>query len=91
MNIPYVICHMLVFLDGKIDGEFFSAPECAPALRQFATVRTVYNCNATLYGTTTMEGGYTDGRVGELPKNKSVFPREDYVAESDADNYTVLP
>ena len=40
---------------------------------------------------TTMEGGYTDGRVGELPKNKSVFPREDYVAESDADNYTVLP
>lgn len=89
MNRPYVICHMLASLDGKIDGEFFSAPECAPALRQFAKVRTVYNCNAMLYGTTTMEGGYADGRIGELPKSKSVYPREDYVAGSDADNYIV--
>ncbi len=89
MNRPYVICHMLASLDGKIDGEFFSAPECVPALRQFAKVRTVYNCNATLYGTTTMEGGYADGRIGELPKSKSVYPHEDYVAESDADNYIV--
>lgn len=27
MNKPFVVCHMLASLDGKIDGEFFSAQE----------------------------------------------------------------
>lgn len=89
MNRPYVICHMLTSLDGKIDGSFFSAPECASAGRQFAKVRTFYNCSATLYGTTTMEGGYADGRIGTLPPCDTVYPREDYVAESDVKNYIV--
>lgn len=86
---PYVICHMLTSLDGKIDGEFFSAPECAPAVKQFARVRTFYDCGATLYGTTTMEGGYADGRLGALPSCESVYPREDYVAANDVQSYIV--
>lgn len=89
MNRPYVICHMLMSLDGKIDGEFFSSPECSPALQQFGKVRTFYDCSATLYGTTTMEGGYADGRIGALPKSEQVYPREDYVAESNVQNYIV--
>lgn len=89
MNRPYVICHMLASLDGKIDGEFFSAPECVPALQQFAKARILYNCNATLYGTTTMEGGYADGRVSALPKSDAVYTHEDYIAPSDADNYII--
>lgn len=31
MSKCYVICHMLTSLDGKIDGAYMSAPECAPA------------------------------------------------------------
>lgn len=89
MNRPYVICHMLASLDGKIDGEFFSAPECSSAIRQFAKVRNFYNCSATLYGTTTMEGGYSDGRIRMLPESYTVYPREDYIAESDVKNYIV--
>ena len=89
MNKPYVICHMLTSLDGKIDGEFFSAPECLSALQQFSKVRTSCDCSATLYGTTTMEGGYADGRIGELPRGNSVYPREDYIAASDVPNYIV--
>lgn len=89
MNKPYVICHMLVSLDGKIDGDFFSSPECAPALQQFGKVRAFYDCSATLYGTTTMEGGYADGRSGASPKSEHVYPREDYIAPRDVDNYIV--
>lgn len=89
MNRPYVICHMLASLDGKIDGAFFSASAYAPAVQQFAKVRTVYNCNATLYGTTTMEGGYADERIKALPKSDVVYPCEDYAAKSDVDNYIV--
>lgn len=89
MNKPYVVCHMLSSLDGKFDGAFFSAPECTPALRQFGKAREFYNRNATLYGTTTMEGGYADGRLRSLPKSEAVYPREDYVAQSDVNNYIV--
>ena len=80
---------MLSSLDGKIDGEFFSAPACAPAAAQFAKVRTIYDCPATLYGTTTMEGGYADGHVGALKKADRNYTNEDYVAESDVKNYIV--
>ena len=89
MNRPYVICHMLASLNGKIDGDYFAAPECAPALRQFGTVRAFYDCPATLYGTTTMEGGYADGRIETFPESDIVYPREDYMAESDVKNYIV--
>ena len=89
MNIPYVICHMLTSLDGKIDGEFFSASECLPASQQFSKVRTFYNCSATLYGTTTMAGGYADGQIEALPKNDTAYSHEDYIAESDVKNYIV--
>ena len=47
MKKPYVICHMLTSLDGKIDGDFFSSLECASALRQFGKVREFYACPAT--------------------------------------------
>lgn len=80
---------MLTSLDGKIDGEFFSAPECMPATQQFSRVRTFYDCSATLYGTTTMEGSYADGRIGALPKSDPVFPHEDYIAESNIRTYIV--
>ncbi len=67
MDRPFVVCHMLSSLDGKIDGEFFSAPECRPALAEYGNLRGFYGCQATLYGTTTMIGSYADGMVGELP------------------------
>lgn len=89
MNKPYVICHMLTSLDGKIDGDFFSAPECIPAIQQFAHVRTVYDCDATLYGTTTMEGGYADGRIENLAKSDTVYRHDDYIAPSDVQQYIV--
>lgn len=65
MNKPYVICHMLTALDGKIDGSFFGAPECGPASRAYGDIRGFYGCQATLYGTNTMLGGYSEGLAGE--------------------------
>lgn len=89
MNRPYVICHMLTSLDGKIDGEFFASSDCAPALRQFGKVRTFYACSATLYGTTTMEVGYSEGRIRELPKANTVYLREDHIAEREVDHFII--
>lgn len=89
MERPYVICHMLTSLDGKIDGAFFSAPECSPSISEYGNIRKFYGCQATLYGTNTMKGGYSDGLAGKLPEAPVHIPKEDYIVLSDVDNYIV--
>lgn len=79
MELPFVVCHMLASLDGKIDGAFFGAAETAPALKAYGELRGFYHCQATLYGTTTMLGGYADGRVSKLPRGEKILPKEDWV------------
>ena len=79
MSGMFVVCHMLASLDGKIDGAFFGAKEAAPALKAYGDLRGFYGCQATLYGTTTMLGGYADGRVNSLPAAGNPLPKEDWV------------
>ena len=80
MERPFVVCHMLTSLDGKIDGAFFSTPETAPALKAYGELRGFYGCQATVYGTATMLGGYADGRVPGLPAPKQNPPIEDWIS-----------
>lgn len=79
MEHPFVVCHMLTSLDGKIDGTFFGVPETVPAIKAYGELRSFYGCQATLYGTTTMLGGYAEGKVGQLPTVMSTPPRADWV------------
>lgn len=79
MERPFVACHMLASLDGKIDGAFFGAPTAAPAIRAYGELRPHYSCTATLYGTTTMLGGYADGVVPDRPAQRADGPQDDYV------------
>ena len=62
----FTVCHMLTSLDGKIDGAFFSAAETVPALEAYASLRREYRCQATVYGLTTMLGGYAVGSAPAL-------------------------
>lgn len=89
MERPYVVCHMLASVDGKIDGDYMSSPECSGALREYGNLRGYYECQATLYGTVTMEGSYSAGFAPADLKGGKVYPREDYVADSDVKNYIV--
>ena len=89
MNRPYVICHMLTSLDGKIDGAFMSAPETEPIAAEYGWLRGTFGCQATMYGATTMEEVYAEGRAPKLASCTTRYPREDHVAESDVDNYIV--
>lgn len=89
MDRPYVVCHMLASLDGKIDGAFMAAPEAAAAGKKYGSLREFYACKATLYGTVTMAGSYSDGYAEDLPHCDVNWPKEDYIAQSDVDNYIV--
>ena len=89
MERPYVICHMFCSLDGKIDGAFMSTPEARPALEEYGRIREFYQCQAILYGTTTMAEGFSAGILSGLPKSMGRYPKEDYVAVSEEENYIV--
>ncbi len=89
MEKPYVVCHMLTSLDGKIDGSWFSDPACGPALKAYGSLRSTFDCNATIYGTTTALGSYSDGLAGELPHSENLYSKEDYIAQPDFGNYIV--
>lgn len=89
MEKPYVVCHMLTSLDGKIDGAYMSDPACAPALTAYGELRKTFDCQATIYGTTTMRGSYSDWLCGELTHCDTDYGWEDFVAPSDVQNYIV--
>ncbi len=50
----FVVCHILTSLDGKISGDFFRSSETMKAAKEYGNLRSFYDCEATLYGTTTM-------------------------------------
>ena len=70
---------MLASLDGRIDGAFFGLPQTVPAVKAYGELRSFYQCPATLYGTTTMLGGYAEGRIGPLPPVEKALPYTDWV------------
>lgn len=86
---PFVVCHMVSSVDGKIDGEWFASPEVREPLTESNVIRTDYACKATLYGATTMAQTYAEGWVSELPVTDRHYSREDYIAPSDVNSYFV--
>lgn len=88
-NLPYVVCHMLTSLDGKIDGEYMHTPECGLALQEYAKIREFYQCKATVYGTTTMATTYADVYIKELNDIQDEYPREDYIVMNDVESYVI--
>lgn len=86
---PFVVCHMLTSLDGKIDGGFMKAPENRRVAKMYDKLRDFYDCQAILYGSVTMAGGFAEGYALGLPVSEVEYPKEDFVGETDVNNYIV--
>ncbi len=86
MKKPFVACHMLASLDGKIDGAFFDAEQTLPAIKIYGELRGHYDPQATIYGTTTMLGGFADGYadIAETPTMDSAASAENSANDSAA-------
>lgn len=89
MEKPFVVCHMLSSIDGKIDGEFMCLEKCRPYLHKYNELRNDYQCNATLYGTKTMEQGYSEGYAPYFETSTPIEAFDDYIASSDVSNFIV--
>jgi len=90
MNKPYVICHMTMSIDGKVTGGFLEHPECAAAIEDYYQVNRDYAADAFACGRVTMEGSFTGGFQPDLSAFADAkLPREDYVADPEAEFFAV--
>lgn len=89
MEKPFVVCHMFVSMDGKIDGAFMGCEAAEPSRAEYARLRGEYACDAVVYGTVTMAQGFSDGLAGELPASTVQVSREDWAAPRDVDSFVV--
>ena len=81
MNRPYMICHILSALDGKIAGDFMRTAANRSAGAAYGQIRAAYGAQAWLYGTTTTKE-FTGFRQPEIAPLTEAVPEGDYVAES---------
>ena len=88
MNRPYMICHILSALDGKIAGDFMGTTANRKASEEYSRTRTAYKAQAWLYGTTTTKE-FTGFRKPVLKPLTQDVPDGDYVAECGCDLYYI--
>lgn len=88
MKRPYIVCHILSTLDGKITGPSFGAPKTQAVSEEYARIREEYHADAWLYGTTTTKEftGFCRPVVDGIPP---CVPDGDFVAQSNAALYYV--
>lgn len=87
MNRPYVICHILSSLDGKINGPFMAAEAARVLGGEYGRIRTEMNADAWLYGTITVKE-FLNFREPVFRENARV-PEGDFVAGDDTKPYFV--
>ena len=87
MERPYVICHILSSLDGKITGPFMGTEAVGALGGEYGKYRTKMNAGALLYGTATTKE-FTGFRKPVLEETEEV-QEGDFVADDKADQYFV--
>ncbi|HJB82980.1 MAG TPA: RibD family protein [Candidatus Mediterraneibacter intestinavium] len=93
MKRPYVICHILSSLDGKINGPFMGTETAGRLAGEYGAMRSEMDADAWMYGTTTTQE-FTDFRKPERAELESAeenspVPDGDFVADDHADLYYV--
>lgn len=87
MNRPYVICHILSSLDGKINGPFMAAEVTGLLGKEYGKIRTEMNADAWLYGTTTVNE-FLNFRKPVF-EEKNCVPEGDFIAGDETTPYFV--
>lgn len=90
MDRPYIIYHMTLSMDGKINGSFLDAPACRPINDFYFECHRQFKANGFLCGRITMQESFTGPDLPDTtPWQGQRFPREDYVACPNAAFYAV--
>lgn len=87
MERPYVICHILSSLDGKITGPFMGTEAVGALGAEYGKYRTKMNADAWLYGTTTTKE-FTSFRKPVLEEDGEA-PEGDFIVDDSAELYYI--
>ncbi len=68
MERPYIICHMVTSVDGKVTGDFLFKPECEQATEIYYDINRKLKSDGFICGRVTMEGSFTGGWYPDLSK-----------------------
>ncbi len=75
MNRPYIVCHMVTSVDGKVTGHFLESPRCEAATDIYYDIHRRYKAQGAggfICGRVTMESSFTDGWYPDLSKYEPV-------------------
>lgn len=93
MERPYIFCHMMTPLDGKIMGNYMETPEGEAAGDVFYRIafgkEPYYKHQGWLSGRVTTDDNFTFYETPDLDENAGPVPEGDFVAQPDADMYYV--
>ena len=79
---PYIVCHMVISIDGKVTGKFLNSPECNGATDIYYEINREYNnrgANGFICGRVTMESSFTGGWYPDLDKFSHITTYDDFI------------
>ncbi|MDY3973915.1 MAG: RibD family protein [Veillonella caviae] len=83
MERPYIVCHMMTSLDGKIMGNFFETPEATKAGEVFDNIifgeTPYYEVDAWMCGRVTTDDNFTFYKKPDLDEQAPPVPAGDFV------------
>lgn len=87
MNRPYIFCHMMTALDGKIMGNYMETPQGNAAGDVFYNIafgeKPFYHHQGWLSGRVTTDDNFTFYKKPDLDENVSLVPEGDFIAQPD--------
>lgn len=93
MSRPFLFCHMLTSIDGKIMGKYMDTPEFEKTVILFDDIsfgnRGKYNMQGWLSGRVTTDDNFTMYRKPELDENAAPVPEGDFITETDKPMYYI--
>ena len=93
MNRPYIFCHMMTSLDGKIMGDYMETPEGEAAGSVFYDIafgrEPYYKHQGWLSGRVTTDDNFTFYEKPELDENAESVPEGDFIIKADVPMYYV--
>lgn len=89
MTRPYVICHMVTSIDGKVTGDFLFQNECAEATDIYYRINRERKSDGFICGRVTMEGSFTGGWYPDLSQYQPVDQKRDFLVDDLSGFYAI--
>ncbi len=90
MHRPYIICHMVTSIDGKVTGKFLETEAGLKAAEHYYQLHREFDADGFICGKLTMESSFTKGWYPDLNAFQGTrVEREDYIADYDASFYAI--